>query len=288
MWSKHPTAGLARLAALAFAVSACAGVAPSQTPTSVASPATEPSASPRADATPSVEPTPGQTPIWTLIDGRLPIGVITQMARESLVEGGHGGGDAYALPARVLVDYRIAGTCKFSVAFHSQAPGTRTASATLAARATAETISETWAVELTPGLYEISPNASDGCTFLITVRAAPTTDPSGERIPASTPAGILQQSARSSVSQGGHGLGVFIPLPGSFLVDYTVGGTCAFTIVIWSEAGGRDAPVAVHPLDLQGDNAAGTWSVGLYPPGLYAVDPAAWDGCTYVMTVRAG
>lgn len=297
MSSKHPIAGLARIGALAFAVAACAGVQPSPTSTSVASPTIAPSPSPTAAATSTVAPTPGQTPIWTLIDGEMPIGVVTQVARESLVAGDHGGGNTFALPARVLVDYRVAGTCQFSVAFYSQAPGTSTASATLKARATAQTISETWAVQLSPGSYEINPNATDGCTFLITVRTAPTTDPSGKPIPESTPvltmidgdlpAGVLQQTARTSLTQGGHGLGNFIPLPSSFLVDYTVSGSCAFSIVIWSEAGGRDAPIAVHPVDVQGGNAAGTWSVGLYPPGLYAVDPAGWDGCTYVMTVRA-
>jgi hypothetical protein len=220
------------------------------------------------------------------------------MARTILVEEGHGAGDAFALPARILVDYTVNGTCQFGVSIYSTAPGSRAPTATLAARASAESISNTWDVVLTPGLYEINPGATDGCTYLVTVRIAPPSDSTAEPGPASTPVfsmidgtlppGILQQTARTSVTEGGHGLGDMIPLPASVLIDYKVSGTCPFQIVVWSEEMGPEAPFAKLGLSTHGDSVSGTWSLHMNPAGSYAIDPRTFAGCTYLFTVRVG
>ncbi len=116
-----------------------------------------------------------QYPIWTMVtSGDLPAGIITQMARDVLVEDGHGGGHVDLLPARFFVDYTTHGTCRFQVNVYSTAEGVNGPSATLSVLVDGKSTSNRWTVTLTPGPYEISPSATDGCTYLVTVNTITT------------------------------------------------------------------------------------------------------------------
>ncbi len=82
-------------------------------------------------------------------------------------EGAHGGAPAVSLPASVVVDYTVRGTCDFTVAFQPPTGPAVKPAMSLSVRGEA---SGTASFALVPGPYAAVPGEAVGCTFTFVVR----------------------------------------------------------------------------------------------------------------------
>jgi hypothetical protein len=87
---------------------------------------------------------------------------------QKLAEGGHDGPRPIDLPAEVVVDSSVTGTCTFDVSFEPEDGSPTTQSRRLEVSGTA---TDSWDVHLTPGRYLVVLGEAVGCTFLVTVRS---------------------------------------------------------------------------------------------------------------------
>ncbi len=129
------------------------GPAPTQSPAIVA-----PSATPAATATPA--PTPTAAP------SAQPSPVVYEMFQKN-AEGGHGGPALITLPASIVVDYTVRGTCTFTIDLDT---ATSIAGPNLKLSVTGPESSGSWHLSIKPGSYYVNPGEALGCTFSITVR----------------------------------------------------------------------------------------------------------------------
>jgi hypothetical protein len=88
---------------------------------------------------------------------------------EKTAEGGHGMPPPIDLPAEVVVDYSVTGSCTFTVAL-APADGSP-AKSSKTVDVMGGTTTDSWKVHLTPGSYVVQLGEAVGCTFKVTVRA---------------------------------------------------------------------------------------------------------------------
>ena len=125
-------------------------------PSQTAATETQPVASQTAAPTePAVTTEPVATPT-----------VYTEVQKNA--EGGHGGPHPIDLPAAVVVDYSVTGTCTFEASFE---PADMTPASQSMSIKVDGTTTGSWNVELTPGSYLVQLGEAVGCTFLVTVRS---------------------------------------------------------------------------------------------------------------------
>ena len=84
-------------------------------------------------------------------------------------EGGHGGPPLLHLPEAVVIDYRVSGTCNFSLGFATETSSVGLPSLTVTA--TGPLIAGTWRPSLKPGRYYPVIGEAVGCVYSVNVRA---------------------------------------------------------------------------------------------------------------------
>lgn len=90
---------------------------------------------------------------------------------------------------------------------------------------------------------------------------------------------LIYEVSKNEVAAGGHGGPPLLTFPGSFVVDYTASGTCAFTVG-FVRLEGPDATLPRFDLAVTGTTRSGTWAVTI-PPGDYYPSVGPESGCTY-------
>ena len=149
------------IAVLAGSLAACANqpsVAGSIPPAATEAMSTEapPTAAPSTGGPPAEPPTePAASPV-----------IYSQVQKNA--EGGHSGPRPIDLPADVVVDYSVTGTCSLDVSFEPEDGSPTTQSFALQVT---ESATGSWDVHLTPGRYLVDIGEAVGCTFLVTVRS---------------------------------------------------------------------------------------------------------------------
>jgi hypothetical protein len=85
-------------------------------------------------------------------------------------EGPHGFPEAVQMPAEVVVDYVVRGSCTFTIEIRRD-DATRTLAASLSVGVRSPGKSGAWSVRLKPDSYYLRPGEALGCTFDIAVYA---------------------------------------------------------------------------------------------------------------------
>jgi len=85
-------------------------------------------------------------------------------------------------------------------------------------------------------------------------------------------------------AEGGHGGPPLLDLPASIAIDYTVNGTCEFTIGVFHGVPDNGIAAAKLAMRVTGHTTSGTWPVSLVP-GRYYVNPGEAVGCTFNVRV---
>jgi len=87
---------------------------------------------------------------------------------EKLGDGGHGVPGPVALPGLIAIDYRVAGTCEFSIELVTDPPTAGLPALTM--RVAGGLASGTLHVSIAPGTYTVHLSESVGCTYTVNVR----------------------------------------------------------------------------------------------------------------------
>jgi uncharacterized protein YceK len=137
--------------AAALMLSAC------QSPGTAATPAASVAAvTPAPTVTPEPSPTPLPTPVT--------YDEVTKNA-----DGAHGGAPLLDLPASLVIDYSVQGTCSFGVGFSTVTSDSGLPR--LSVRVTGPEVTGTWAVTIPAGPYYVEIDEAVGCTFHVVVHA---------------------------------------------------------------------------------------------------------------------
>ena len=83
-------------------------------------------------------------------------------------EGGHDGPPLLDLPKAIAIDYRVSGTCVFSLGLATET--TNVGLPTLTMTVTGPEVAGTWRVSIKPGRYYVGAGEAVGCVYSITVR----------------------------------------------------------------------------------------------------------------------
>lgn len=87
----------------------------------------------------------------------------------------------------------------------------------------------------------------------------------------------------AKLAEGSHGGAPLIVLPGSIAIDYTVSGTCVFSVALSAAATDNGLPKLT--MSVTGPEISGTWRLSI-KPGRYAVGTGEAVGCVYRINVR--
>jgi hypothetical protein len=90
--------------------------------------------------------------------------------RRTCVRQPYGGPQPIDLPAHVVVDYAVRGTCEFTLTIRPAGSGGKGV-ASLALTVTGEEARGSWPITLVPGSYVVAPGDAVGCTFDVSVHA---------------------------------------------------------------------------------------------------------------------
>jgi uncharacterized protein YceK len=85
-------------------------------------------------------------------------------------EGDHGGAPLLDLPASVVVDYDVHGSCRFEIGVAT--PTTAAGLPRLAIDVPGPVASGTWQFAVTPGSYVVTIGEATGCTYRVQVHSA--------------------------------------------------------------------------------------------------------------------
>jgi hypothetical protein len=83
--------------------------------------------------------------------------------------------------------------------------------------------------------------------------------------------------------EGGQGGPPLVDLPASIAIDYTVSGTCVFSVGLVTET--TDIGLPRLTMTVTGPEVAGTWRLSI-KPGRYYVATGEAVGCVYSVKVR--
>jgi hypothetical protein len=101
--------------------------------------------------------------------------------------------------------------------------------------------------------------------------------------PQGSPSGARSYYSATKNAEGGHGGPPLVRLPGSIAIDYTVSGTCEFSLGFATKTSSTGLPKLV--MNVTGPKITGTWRVRI-KPGRYYVTAGEAVGCTYSLNVR--
>jgi hypothetical protein len=138
---------------------------------------------------------------------------------------------------------------------------------------------------------EISPAEGSPPTSSGSVSAQPSSrlespTPASPAVDASAPPpspGATSYYSAAKLAEGPHGGAPLIALPGSIAIDYTVSGTCIFSVGLSTAT--TDTGLPKLTMSVTGPQIAGTWRLSI-KPGRYTVGTGEAVGCVYSINVR--
>ncbi len=101
--------------------------------------------------------------------------------------------------------------------------------------------------------------------------------------PSPSPSDATSYMSVTKLAEGGHGVPPPVDLPRAIAIDYTVSGSCEFTVGLQTQSPSKGLPTLA--MTVTGPQVEGTWRL-LIKPGRYVVAIGEAIGCVFTLNVR--